>query len=311
MTVANAPPVTDCPACGAELTGRYCASCGQRSGLRVLSVRALLREVVEDQFSVNATLPRTLRALFFRPGFLTTEYLHQRISLYVPPFRLYLVASVVFFVVASFQARSVEFNAEDRVEFEQQRAALQDSMAARRARGETEPLPRFGLHVNPLERNWADSAVIELGNDRLNRAVRARLKMLEALPPDEGLRRMFGGLLATAPKVMFLLLPLYALLLKLLYSGKKRYYVEHFIFSLHVHAFTFALFTLLMLLPEPPAAAGFLMLWLMVYTWLAVKRVYRQGWMMTTLKWLVLGNVYVIAVVCGVALALLAAFFSI
>ena len=313
MSVGNAPPVTLCPACGAELSGRYCSNCGQRAGLRTLSVRALLREVVEDQFSVNATLPRTLRALFLRPGFLTSEYLRQRISLYVPPFRLYLIASLIFFVVASFETRSVEITAETQAQIDSARAAVQDTLAAQRVRGEEPERPpaRFGVSIDPMQPNWADSAQVRLGNERLNRAVRARLKTFESLPPDVALRRIFTGVVSSAPKVMFLLLPLYGLLLKLLYIRRKRYYVEHFIFSLHIHAFTFGLFTVLMLLSAVPAVAGLLMIWLMLYSWLALKRVYGQGWFKTTIKWVILGQLYVIAVAFGVALALIAAFFSV
>src|SRR5687768_17012386 len=97
-------PGTPCSACGPDITGAYCANCGQRATTPVLSVRKLLRDVLEDQFSVNGTLPRTLAALFFKPGFLINEYLRLRISPYVPPFRLYLVASVLFFLVISFTA---------------------------------------------------------------------------------------------------------------------------------------------------------------------------------------------------------------
>jgi hypothetical protein len=128
------------------------------------------------------------------------------------------------------------------------------------------------------------------------------------------------GFVATTPKVMFFLLPFYAFLLKLLYVRSKRYYVEHFIFSLHGHAFAFSLFVVLMLAAMVPGDAleewmglliGVSLLWLMVYYWVALRRVYQQGWFKTTVKWFLLGQMYALAVGVGLAVAFLAAVFTV
>lgn len=70
-----------------------------------MSLRTLLREVLEDQLSLEARSPRTLHALLLRPGLLTADYREGRIARYVPPTRLYLVTGLVFFLVfvASFE----------------------------------------------------------------------------------------------------------------------------------------------------------------------------------------------------------------
>lgn len=81
------------------MTGNFCANCGQRNTTRLVSVHRMAAEALEDQFSLNSALPRTLIGLLFRPGFLTREYLAGRITRYIPPFRLYLVASLVFFAL--------------------------------------------------------------------------------------------------------------------------------------------------------------------------------------------------------------------
>ena len=298
---------TACPGCGADVTAAYCAQCGQRVTTPVVSVRRLLRDVLEDQFSINGTLPRTLAALFFKPGWLTNEYLRLRISPYVPPFRLYLVASVLFFLVISFRTGQPTLTVEDRAELDSIGRALHDSAAARRARGEPPPRQRFGISIDPTQPNWAENVTVNLGNERLNAMIRARLQTLGNRPPEEALGRVTRGVLENAPKVMFLLLPLYAFLLKLLYIRSKRYYVEHFIFALHVHAFAFVLFLPVTLLQHVPYVPIILIAWLMLYFWLALKRVYRQGWVKTTVKWVLLGQTYGIAVGFGVFVALLAA----
>jgi hypothetical protein len=76
----------------------FCGHCGQRNATRLVSVRNMLMDALEDQLSVNSALPRTLAGLLFRPGFLTREYVEGRIVRYIAPFRLYLVTSVLFFL---------------------------------------------------------------------------------------------------------------------------------------------------------------------------------------------------------------------
>jgi hypothetical protein len=263
----------------------------------VLSVRALLRDVLEDQFSVNSALPRTLRALFFRPGLLTADYLRLRISPYVPPFRLYLVVSLLFFIVLAFRAaQPLEITAEDRAEIAREFQEARDSLEAQRARGEEPVQFRFGITADPTNENWADAIEINLGNERLNRAVRTRLLQMRDLPLTEA-----GGVLARniaeqIPKAMFLLLPIYALLLKLLYVRTGRFYVAHFIFSLHIHAFAFALLLVCMVLPWRNLLSMFAFFWLLIYQWMALRRVYEQGVLLTTVKWFVLFAAYGVAI---------------
>ena len=312
-----------CPNCNEPITGQYCANCGQRVTQVSMSVRRILLDVLEDQFSLNSSLARTMKALFFKPGFLTTEYFSLRIARYVPPFRLYLIASLLFFLLLSFMASGSRINVERSV------AEARDSIAAELARdslatpGDTavrlnigltrgsQDGFRFGVSTDPTLKNWAEKTEVNLGNETLNRAVKARLLELGELPPDQAFRRMIRGAIESTPKVMFLILPIYALLLKLLYARRKRLYVEHFIFALHLHAFAFLLFFISLALREVPYSGLLVWLWLPVYTLLAMKHVYGQGWFKTTLKWGALGFAYMIVLSFGVMAAFVGALFGV
>src|SRR3712207_4818772 len=94
-------PDRPCLNCGDPTVGSFCPVCGQRKVEVHVSLHRLAMDVLDDQLSINSALPRTLAALFFRPGHLTREYMAGRIARYIPPFRLYLVSSVVFFLVLS------------------------------------------------------------------------------------------------------------------------------------------------------------------------------------------------------------------
>ncbi|HYL71577.1 MAG TPA: DUF3667 domain-containing protein [Candidatus Dormibacteraeota bacterium] len=98
--VAAARAGTRCDNCGAAVEARYCGACGQKLEAPVHSLWHFTQLATEDLTHADSRLWRTLAALLFRPGFLTREFLHGRRARYLPPLRLYLVLSVVFFVVA-------------------------------------------------------------------------------------------------------------------------------------------------------------------------------------------------------------------
>ena len=124
---------------------------------------------------------------------------------------------------------------------------------------------------------------------------------------EQATERVKAGIFGALPQTMFILMPAFALLLKLFYVFKRRLFMEHLIVALHSHAFLFAtvlLWVLLALLKawiSPHAAwAGHLLgwlefalaIWAPVYLLLMQKRVYRQGWPMTVIKYLMIGWCY-------------------
>ncbi|HEY2035230.1 MAG TPA: DUF3667 domain-containing protein [Rhizomicrobium sp.] len=99
------------------------------------------------------------------------------------------------------------------------------------------------------------------------------------------------------PRVLFLLLPLYALLLAAFYwrQHKDYYFVDHLIFSLTIHTFTFVVLIvaagLAQLLPGD-VVAWLVFVAIALYIFIAMKRFYRQGWIITTLKYLTVSFIY-------------------
>jgi hypothetical protein len=99
--VRGAVSTENCLNCGEVLTGQHCSHCGQHAKVRVLSLWGLIKDVIGDLLDADSRVWRTLVPLAFRPGLLTQEFLRGRRARYTPPFRMYLVLSLVFFVVAS------------------------------------------------------------------------------------------------------------------------------------------------------------------------------------------------------------------
>jgi hypothetical protein len=92
-----------CVNCGRELTGPFCSHCGEKNAeQRHYDLRHFLSEAFEHLTHADNNLFRSLRALLFRPGFLTTEFMSGRRKGYLGPVQLFLVVNLVFFIVQSF-----------------------------------------------------------------------------------------------------------------------------------------------------------------------------------------------------------------
>jgi len=363
-------PAEACLNCGATLSGQYCGNCGQRARSRLISIWELLQEAFGDLFEIDSRLWRTLIPLAFRPGMLTRDYLQGRRARFMPPFRTYLVLSLLFFLVAFFDPREelgILFEAEpeapqqaapgDRPSAEDVRDEVlgelvaqgvisEDqaglSQAAREpadvATGETgesaeaggEPVekPDTGFNVqigDGGEVTTSDCEDVEVGEMPqwlASRLTPERLKVVcERIEADNG-RMFLGKLLDNVPASLFVLLPLMALILKLLYPLSKRYYVEHLLFVVHFHAFVFLVLTAEILFARIASALHFpgalsgvaisaVSIYIPVYLYKSMRRVYAQGHFFTASKFMVLTLSYFIGLSLMLFLAAVLAAFAI
>jgi hypothetical protein len=99
--VSGAVSTQNCLNCGEVLTGQHCSHCGQRARVRVISLWGMLKDVTGDMLDWDSRVWRTLRPLAFKPGWLTQQFLLGRRASFTPPFRMYLILSVMFFLIAS------------------------------------------------------------------------------------------------------------------------------------------------------------------------------------------------------------------
>jgi len=320
-------PDQPCLNCGDTTHGDYCPNCGQPKREVAVSVRTMIADVLEDQLVLSRALPRTLASIFFRPGFLTAEYISGRIVRYIAPFRLYLVASVIFFLLLSVIGLNelqinADFTGNDAdPELEAALSTLRDAAdaadaetgAGAAAAAETRRLiaaaadsianaiPAAAPPQNDGLQPWARNLQIDMGSDELSsRVLQRTVQRFGHLPPGEASREFAKEYLQYVPHTMFVLMPIFAFLLKLLYVRRRRYYAEHFVFALHFHAFVFLIF-ILMLLIQRGIATAILAGWIAIYLWLGMKRVYRQGFFRTSVKYFMLCTSYTIVMIVGLA----------
>ncbi|MDH3350754.1 MAG: DUF4286 family protein [Gammaproteobacteria bacterium] len=333
----------DCLNCGARLRGQYCGTCGQRSRSRLISLWELISDAFGDLFELDSRLWQTLIPLMFRPGRLTHDYLQGRRARYMPPFRMYLVLSLFFFVVAFFDPReelSLLFESDPptshdevgSVAGEQAQEILNDIIE----HGGEDALPaqvddheeglRLVFEDNEIgsadECNVDESDVADMPAWLARRLSPERLNHIcERIFDDDG-RALADNLLDNVPAALIILLPLMAFVLKALYPLSKRYYVEHLLFFVHFHAFFFLILTLQILflritallhVPEAIRALAVVVaaFYVPVYLFVAMRRVYGQGRLITFLKYVVLVIAYAMGFTATMLGALAIAAFSI
>ena len=315
QTRANDVP-TDCLNCGSVLAGPHCHQCGQRVRGPVRRFREVLGEFLRAVFDLDSRTLRTLKPLFFQPGRLSREYFDGRRASYVTPLRLYLFSSVLAFFAIHASIETDEGPATAVSVGTPASPSTADAPASddQGRRGIQLPVNGQPWHPtdNPVVVAWAPAAA----NDWLNRKMARADTVLEREDAEHALvEALFGAL----PQTLLLLLPVFALLLKLVYLFQRRLYMEHLVVALHSHAFIgLALSVLVGFVAledwisrrSDVVAAGVSWLiaacggWIPVYLLLTQKRVYGQRWPMTLLKYVLVGSVYLVMLSLGLGVAL-------
>jgi len=317
----------ECLNCGAHMRGQYCGHCGQRGSSRLISLWELVRDAFGDIFELDSRLWQTLVPLLIKPGLLTHDYLQGRRARYMPPFRMYLVLSLLFFLVAFFNPRETfgifydpqvqaELEAESQLQAEEEIDEVLEELAAdgiiaggaqvpEEAREEVEEdlEDGFNIHINDDGSAETECEVDDFkidGPEWLKRRLTPErvVRVCEQIRQDNG-RQFLSNLVDNIPVALIVLLPLMAFVLKALYPLSRRYYVEHLLFFVHFHAFFFLILVLQILLSRMtallpiPEAIGMLVIiaasfYVPVYLFISMRRVYGQGRFLTSLKYIAL-----------------------
>ena len=276
-----------------------------------LALGEFLGEAAEVITHADSRFWRTFFPLLFRPGYLTQQFVKGRRASYLPPFRLYLVLSVVFFLVIPLTSGVSDEPGKAPVHVStpaQIRAALQKEIDEGKDSEEKAELQRQLLQYDTVSTKLVPAlvgkrvdcaALIDAGSfrpwlhDRL-------ITACDRIQSDHG-RALGLNLLHNLGRAMFVLLPLLAGLMMLLYWRRRRHYVEHLLLLLHNHAFVFLALSVLMIAVRfilSDTWAGWLgialSLYMIYYLYKSMRRVYGQGPIKTFLKFGALSGAYLV-----------------
>lgn len=340
-----------CLNCGAAVMGRYCHVCGQENVEPKESFWHLVTHFFNDITHFDGKFFTTLKDLLFRPGFLSKEYMIGRRASYLNPIRMYVFTSAIFFLLffsffeskgplkivptingktleqidrmdpATFVKFTTDLNEESdrpaapmtREEFKQYadtiiRVLFLDSSGLHIAGAKYNSVKEFDSlqHTHAREQSWFKRQLIYKELELNEKYHNNKLEIFGAIKE---------GLMHKLPQMLWISLPLLALIMKIMYVRRKQfYYVSHIIFCIHLYIFIFIGQLIIFSISKVnktldlgflTALSTVLTLGLFVYAYVALKNFYGQGWIKTFFKFLLINISYIII------LLLLFAFFAV
>lgn len=273
----------NCLNCNAEVQGRYCQVCGQENVQTYETAWHLVKHFFEDITHYDGKFISSLKYVLFRPGFLSKEYIRGRRASYLNPIRMYIFTSAAFFLlfftlsddsVAKHTKSTTRINNKEaaeilkmdsldfaaftkeisddslpmtRLQFQQyldsvieknRKGGLKISTSNYRDRKQYDSLIDAGV----VHHNWLQRYSIRKGFALNEKYHNDRFEFMDAFKHE---------LLHNFPKLFIISLPLFALLLQLLYFRRKEwYYAAHVMFTIHFYVFVFILLSIELLLSE-------------------------------------------------------------
>ena len=374
-------PAGQCSNCGTKLIGPVCHSCGQTAESFHRPIWDLILDVLDGLFGLEGRLWRTLPPLMFQPGKLTRRYLSGARARYVMPFRLYLTASVLFFLavfaidafgndsgasILSPDERAAVDAAIAEIPLDELDGALEQqgipqaqrtAMAEQLARGpgalagdagetaeeqaapetlgadelkqeireallrdrtpQAESGPAVGADENGANSLSSDAAgdAVDEGLAEIPLEVRERLADQADRIIDDGGASIAASMQVWAPRLMFVLLPIYALLLAMTHFYKRGYFFyDHLVVSLHFHSVLFFGFILVLglgaIIGSAAAGLGFVV-WANYYLYRLHRVVYRHGRFSSLLRTVFLDVLYGVILFVGMLALLLIGILSV
>ncbi len=313
-----ASPPRLCQNCHAPLRGPYCARCGQHDVDYHRSFHHLIHDLLENLLHFEGKLFASVAWLLASPGRLTQEFNAGRRASQLNPVRFYLFVSVLFFLgvhwlnhghLLPYEAVTIDpIGAElarNPAALQQIRDGLAPKQLERLAELVREESERSGGGLDERAvRELIARVRAELPLSALSDAPPPNRMQISVDPAGGGIDRKFqsgevtiseflGELESRVPTLLFLGMPVFALLLKVVFRRSGRFYIEHLIFSVHLHTWVFLVFMVstgyLNLLGFGPgwlvaafkwALAG----WMGWYLLSAFRVVYGQTWPKAALK---------------------------
>ncbi|WP_299819757.1 DUF3667 domain-containing protein [uncultured Pontibacter sp.] len=329
-----------CLNCGTTVTDKFCPSCGQENLELHEDFVHLVLHSVGHYFHFESKFFNSIVPLFTKPGFLTKEYFAGKRASHLNPISMYIFISILFFFLFTANSNSnkkdiIEENAASKEaltqeEAEEIRTEVSNSISPKagdytytilnNAQVITDSAGSQNAAIVPATpaANTAkadkDKYSINIGGDNpVTNSLQAKFR--QVLDDDLSSELFKNKLVSHLPKMMFILLPLFALILKLVHRRSKKFYAEHLIYSIHVHSFLFLFGSILIVLKWIlPFISGWIqfigfviILW---YIYRSMRNIYRSTRWRTVYKFFLLGFAYSILMLLSGVIVVIATLYT-
>ena len=294
-----------CPNCGAEEVGKYCPNCGQSNKDYNKPLKEIFGDLL-DSINLDIRLVNTIFPFFFKPGFLTQEYFKGKRRRYVPPMRLYILFSVLFFFLAQF-ANMDKIKGIGKASSEAVLDSTRQDSTGNYVLSDSALLDRTLAGVSEEELD-------EIRNDLMeDTSIDAATKefVVGGIDVTKNIDAVYGKFLKNISYILFVLMPFFALILAATLWRSRKLYVHHLIFSINFHSFVFGAASLIIILNRisPERIDGYYayLIWAIpLYLMFGIRRYYTKTYVKAFFKTFGIGFLY--SLVIFIVLIGLAAF---
>ncbi|ASU34842.1 DUF3667 domain-containing protein [Mucilaginibacter xinganensis] len=337
----------NCLNCGTLLEGKFCHNCGQENLELKESFGHMMNHAVSDYFHFDHQFFHTLKPLLFKPGFLTNEYMAGRRAQYLHPVKMYIFISVVYFlmlfksgheIVKVNETPNKPVTSSKLVDSVNKAILNNHNLSAAQKKVLLSKIKKDGVKKTPTSdekvvKGYRSGLLVFTEDSTYAQYIANQQKLPEA-KRDGFIDRLinkrgfdykvkygtrskevfFDELKHNVPKMMFLMLPLFALILKITFWRNKKFYVEHLIYSFHLHCFLFIFLSLIILLqlilPEQQTIqgliGGFAFFYIVWYIYRSLRVVYNRSVFRTITKFIGMYFMYVVVLMFCFSLILVA-----
>jgi hypothetical protein len=219
----------NCLNCGAEVPGKFCQNCGQENVEQRDNFFHMVGHFISDYLHFDSKFFRSLIPLITRPGFLTKEYWEGKRTRFIPPLRLFFFVTILFVLVMSFFYNRFGQRLKDSI-------VHADPIVSTEEAKQVMTMPDTAKIYVPL---WKQTVTAKKLRDDLAGERRRFGKIQEG----------FDIVFKNFKYVMFFLLPVYALIFKLLFLRRRPFYIDHLIYAMHLQTFAYILLSILLFIP--------------------------------------------------------------
>ncbi|CAM4111141.1 DUF3667 domain-containing protein [Cytophagaceae bacterium 50C-KIRBA] len=228
MSKTNLRRETDCLNCENEVTARYCSHCGQENREPYESFWSLVIHFIEDITHFDGAFFRTFKTLIFSPGSLTQAYLAGKRSSYLHPIRFYLFTSAFFFLTLFYVFQPLQFRLNKNSKAIEV-VSFEVKIDKRDAYLNSNELQSYRTNQAKLSETERDSPFFQ--------NIIVHFFELQKKYPDsqQFYKALYDGVSHKMSQVLFITIPLLALILQVVFLRRKHFYfMHHGIFVLHM-----------------------------------------------------------------------------
>lgn len=321
-----------CKNCETQFDGKFCSECGQSVKDYDKPFAFIFYNFAGDFFAFDTRFFRTFSALLFKPGFLTKEYFKGKRIKYAPPFRIFIFVSFILFLLlqtytnkglitvldSDLSKAKIGLNPSSvsikdsilnnvKIELDSAEIAIVDSF-----------LNQYGVELDSIGKDNININLADLETFRDTRDLRQGLntyvvvlegklekekdpvkktKLKEYIRLCRSPEQAMAKILEYMSWAFFLLLPIFALILKLVYIRRKQNYMRHLVFSIHIHSFIFIVLIFIVGLHltfngNLATVSTILILTIPIYFITALKKFYGQNIGKAFIKFIVVSFLY-------------------